>query len=116
MGGLWRRYSRRRRGAGRGGKSCTASPGVTRIMKTPASRNRKPGRPAIRKDKNGLPRPVRPDRDRAIKTFFDSVPRPDFDDAMQMSGDKRFYRLHDALHDDAYRHTSPGTLCRKFGI
>jgi hypothetical protein len=44
--------------------------------------NRKRGRPATRKDKNGLPRPVRPDRNRAIKAFFDFVPRLDLDDAL----------------------------------
>jgi len=60
--------------------------------------------------------PVRADRDRFFKLFFEQVPRPSFDDALQMSGDKRFYRLYDALHDDAYRNTSPGKLCRKFGI
>src|SRR5262249_26236903 len=32
------------------------------------------------------------------------------------SGDDRLYRLYDALHDDAYRNTSPGTLCRRFDI
>jgi len=32
------------------------------------------------------------------------------DDAMLMSGDERFYRLHNALHDDVYRNVSPGTL------
>jgi hypothetical protein len=35
---------------------------------------------------------------------------------MQLSGDERFYRLHDVLHDDIYRKTSPGTLCRRFGV
>jgi hypothetical protein len=60
--------------------------------------------------------PVRADRDRFVQWFFDYIPRPDFDEAMELSGNKRFYRLHDALHDDAYRNTSPGTLCRKFGI
>jgi hypothetical protein len=30
--------------------------------------------------------------------------------------DERFHRLYDALHDDAYRKTSPGTLCRRFNI
>jgi len=51
-----------------------------------------------------------------MKLFFQCVRRPDFDDVLQFSGDERFYRLHDALHDDAYRNTSPGTLCRRFGI
>jgi hypothetical protein len=60
--------------------------------------------------------PVRADRDRPVKTFFDSVPRTQFVDAMQLSGDERSYRLHDALHDAAYQNTSKGTLCRKFGI
>src|SRR5262245_65328847 len=60
--------------------------------------------------------PVRADRDRLMKLFFQCVRRPDFDDVLQFSGDERFYRLHDALHDDAYRNTSPGTLCRRFGI
>jgi hypothetical protein len=35
---------------------------------------------------------------------------------MLMSGDERFVRLHNALHDDVYRNVSPGTLCRKFGV
>jgi hypothetical protein len=35
---------------------------------------------------------------------------------MLMSGDERFHRLHDAMHDDAYKRCSPGTLCRNFGI
>jgi hypothetical protein len=35
---------------------------------------------------------------------------------MLTSGDDRFRRLYDALHDDVYRRTSPGTLCRRFGI
>ena len=48
--------------------------------------------------------------------FFDDVPRGAFDEAMQLSGDKRFYRLYDALYDDAYRNTSAGTLSRKFGV
>ena len=60
--------------------------------------------------------PVRADRDRFIQAFFEEVPSQDFDDAMMTSGDERFHRLHDAMHDDAYRRTSPGTLCRRFGI
>jgi hypothetical protein len=60
--------------------------------------------------------PARADRDRAVNAFFEAVPRTDFEDAMLMSGDDRFHQLHDALHDDAYRNTSPGTLCRRFGI
>jgi hypothetical protein len=48
--------------------------------------------------------------------FFEEVPRSGLDDAMLMSGDERFHRLHDAMHDDVYRRTSPGTLCRRFGI
>jgi hypothetical protein len=60
--------------------------------------------------------PIRADRDRAVQGFFEAVPRTGFDDALQSSGDPRFQRLHDALHDDAYRKTSLGTLCRKFGI
>jgi hypothetical protein len=51
--------------------------------------------------------PVRADRDRPIQWFFEAVPLPDFEDALQMSGDERFYRLYAALHDDAYRHTHP---------
>jgi hypothetical protein len=35
---------------------------------------------------------------------------------MLVSGDDRFQRLYDALHDDAYRRTSPGTLCHRFGV
>jgi hypothetical protein len=60
--------------------------------------------------------PIRADRDRFIQWFFELVPRTDLDDAMLMSGDERFHRLYDALHDDVYRRTSPGTLCRKFSI
>jgi len=51
-----------------------------------------------------------------MKLFFKCVRRPDFGDVLQFSGDERFFRLYDALHDDAYRNTSPGTLCRKFGV
>jgi hypothetical protein len=51
-----------------------------------------------------------------LKWFFEDIPRPDFDDVLLLSGDERFRRLYDALHDDAYRRTSPGKLCRKFGI
>jgi hypothetical protein len=83
---------------------------------TSGPRRRPRGRPASKKDKNGIPVPVRADRDQAIQLFFENVPPADFDNALQLSGDTRFYRLHDALHDDAYRRTSPGTLCRKFGI
>src|SRR5262245_7205220 len=80
------------------------------------SQSRKPGRPATLHDKNRRPMPVRADRDRLMKLFFQGVRRPDFDDVLQFSGDERFFRLYDALHDDAYRNTSPGTLCRRFGI
>jgi hypothetical protein len=47
------------------------------------------GRPASRKDKNGRPMPVRADRDRPMKWFFEAVPRQDFYDAMLLSGDDR---------------------------
>jgi len=61
--------------------------------------------------------PVRADRDRLMTWLFKLLRhRPDFGDVLQFSGDERFYRLYDALHDDAYRNTSPGTLCRRFGI
>jgi hypothetical protein len=60
--------------------------------------------------------PVRADRDRLIQGFFEQVPRTDFEDAMLVSGDPRFLKLQETLHDDAYRNTSRGTLCRKFGI
>jgi hypothetical protein len=60
--------------------------------------------------------PVRADRDRFVRWFFESVPVPAFDEALMVSGDERFFRLHDALHDDVYRNVSPGTLCRRFGI
>src|SRR5215831_10761643 len=86
------------------------------IMETQANMNRKIGRPATLHDKNRRPMPVRADRDRLMKLFFQCVRRPDFDDVLQFSGDERFFRLYDALHDDAYRNTSPGTLCRRFGI
>jgi len=74
------------------------------------------GRHATKRDKNGLAVPVRADRDVAIRYFFAIVPGQSLGEAMQMSGDRRFFRLYDALRDDAYRNTSPGTLCRKFGI
>jgi hypothetical protein len=77
---------------------------------------RAPGRPSTRKDKNGRSIPVRADRDRLLKWFFDQVPRPDLETAMLVSGDKRFHRLNDSFHDPAYRKTSPATLCRKIGI
>jgi hypothetical protein len=73
-------------------------------MKIPASPSRKPGRPATRKDKNGRPMPVRADRDRPMQWFFEDVPRSSLDEALLTSGDDRFHRLHDALHDD----TLPG--------
>jgi len=60
--------------------------------------------------------PVRADRDRFIQWFFEAVPGPDFDEALMVSGEERFYRLHNALHDDVYRNVSLGTLCRKFGV
>src|SRR5262245_50899189 len=80
------------------------------------NQDRKIGRPATLHDKNRRPIPVRADRDRPMKLFFQCVRRPDFGDVLQFSGDERFFRLYDALHDDAYRNTSPGTLCRKSGI
>ena len=83
-------------------------------MDTPRRRPR--GRPSSKKDKNGRPMPVRADRDRFIQWFFEEIPRPGLDDAMLVSGDERFYRLHNALRDDVYRNVSPGTLCRKFGV
>src|SRR5215467_8831519 len=85
-------------------------------MKADVSQLRKRGRPATRKDKHGRSMSVRADRDRPLKWFFEIVPRAAFDEAMALSGDKRFYRLYDALHDDAYRNTAPGTVCRRFGI
>ena len=60
--------------------------------------------------------PVRADRDRLMNWFFEILRHPDFNDVLQFSGHERFYRLYDALHDDAYRNTSPGTLCRRFGV
>jgi hypothetical protein len=74
------------------------------------------GRLASKKDKNGLPVPVRADRDQAIQLFFENVPPAAFDEALQLSGNERFYRLYDALHDPVYRKTSFGTLCRRFGV
>jgi hypothetical protein len=78
--------------------------------------HRKPGRPATYRDKNGRVIPVRPDRDVPLKFFFQNIRRDGLEEALQLSGDNRFYRLHDALHDDAYSRTSPATLCRRFGI
>jgi len=80
------------------------------------NQDRKIGRPATLHDKNRRPMPVRADRDQLMKLFFQCVPRLEFEDVLQFSGDERFFRLYDALHDDAYRNTSPGTLCRRFGI
>jgi hypothetical protein len=60
--------------------------------------------------------PVRADRDRLIQGFFERVPHSDLEEALTMSGDPRFHKLQEALHDDAYRSTAPGTLCRRFGI
>ena len=57
------------------------------------------GRPASKKDKNGLPVPVRADRDPAIQLFIENVSPANFDVALQVSGNERFHRLHDALHD-----------------
>src|SRR6516165_51687 len=88
-----------------------------RPMRSPMrpTRTRRPrGRPAPRRDKNRRPVPVRADRDRPIQWFFEGVPRTALDEALMTSGDERFHRLYDALHDDVYRRTSPGTLCRKF--
>jgi hypothetical protein len=84
------------------------------MHQTPNGRPR--GRPASKRDKNGRPVSVRADRDRPIQWFFEDVPRTALDEAMLVSGDDRFHRLYDALHDDVYRRTSPGTLCRRFGI
>src|SRR2546430_12911787 len=81
------------------------------------NRHQKPvGRPATRRDKNGRPMPVRADRDRPVQWFFENIPRATLEEALQLSGDPRLYRLYDALHDPAYRNTSLMTLCRKFGI
>ena len=81
------------------------------------NQDRKRGRPATLQDKNGRPMPVRADRDRPVNWLFALLRhRPDFEDVLQLSGDEGFFRLYDALHDDAYRNTSPGTLCRRFGI
>src|SRR5215831_20048462 len=78
---------------------------------------RKLGRPATLQDKNRRPIPVRADRDRPINWLFALLRNhPDFGDVLEFSGDERFLRLYDALHDEAYRNTSPGTLCRRFGI
>src|SRR5262249_21624967 len=86
-------------------------------MTVVVNQHRKSGRPATQKDKNGRPVPVRADRDRLMKWLFEYLRHhPDFGDVLQFSGDERFFRLYDALHDDAYRNTSPGTLCRRFGI
>ena len=83
---------------------------------TQPPKRRPRGRPASKKDKNGLPVPVRADRDRAIQLFFENVPPADFDDALQLGGNERFHRLYDALYDPVYRKTSFGMLCRRFGI
>jgi len=66
------------------------------------SRHRTPGRPATLLDKNRRPVPVRADRDRLMNWLFEYLRhRPDFGDVLQLSGDERFFRLYDALHDDA---------------
>jgi hypothetical protein len=74
------------------------------------------GRPASKKDKNGLPVPVRADRDPAIQLFIENVSPANFDVALQVSGNERFHRLSEALRDPVYRKTSFGTLCRRFGV
>jgi hypothetical protein len=85
-------------------------------MNAQAQSRRPRGRPASRKDKNRRPVPARADRDRPIQWFFELVPRSGLDEALLSSGEEQFHRLYDALHDDVYRRTSPGTLCRRFGI
>jgi hypothetical protein len=57
----------------------------------PTPRRRPRGRPASKNDKNGIPVPVRADRDRAIQLFFENVPPENLDEAMQLSGDTRFH-------------------------
>jgi hypothetical protein len=74
--------------------------------KTEPPAQRKPGRPATRKDKNGRPMPVRADRDRPVQCFFESVPRAKLEEALEGSGDPKFLRLYDALQDPAYRNTN----------
>jgi hypothetical protein len=49
-----------------------------------------------RKDKNLGPVPVCADRD-TVQRFFELVPHSNFEDAMLMSGDPRFYKLQEAL-------------------
>src|SRR5215813_7426683 len=86
-------------------------------MRANLNRPRTPGRPATRRDKNRRPMPVRADRDRPINWLFALLRNhPDFGDVLEFSGDERFLRLYDALHDEAYRNSSPGTLCRRFGV
>jgi hypothetical protein len=51
-----------------------------------------------------------------MQWFFEAVPPSGLDDALQSSGDERFDRLYDALHDDAYRKTSFAALCRRAGL
>jgi hypothetical protein len=58
------------------------------------------GRAASKKDKNGLPIPVRADRDRFIQWFFESVPPADLNEALMVSGDDR--RIDQALGGDSY--------------
>ena len=82
----------------------------------PAPMRRPRGRPASKKDKNGLPVPVRADRDPAIQLFIENVSPANFDVALQVSGNERFHRLSEALRDPVYRKTSFGTLCRRFGV
>src|SRR5215813_14618506 len=90
---------------------------INRTMTMGVNQDRKIGRPATLHDKHRRPMPVRADRARPINWLFALLRNhPDFGDVLQFSGDERFFRLYDALHDDAYRNTSPGTLCRRFGI
>jgi hypothetical protein len=85
-------------------------------MKAELSQRRKPGRQAIQKDKNGRPLPVRADRDQPVQWFFEAAPRAKLEEALEGTGDPKFFRLYDALQDPVYRNTNLSTLCRRFGV
>jgi len=66
--------------------------------------------PPARRTRTVVPSPFEPTGTASSNGSLEAVPRSGLDDAMLMSGDERFYRLHNALHDDVYRNVSPGTL------
>ena len=64
--------------------------------------------PSARRTRTVVPSPLEPTA--SSNGSLEAFPRSGLDDAMLMSGDERFYRLHNAFHDDATENVSPGTL------